>query len=161
MRAGLAPQSTARARISGRALTANGGSASRRADGSFPRWDERRAGLDQRRVASVRRAGFDDSSFSRVQVPSHLETAGLLAPQYVNVQYPWDGHEDPKAPAIPEHGHVAVYRREFDADGEVAQAVREGRPVTLTFQARPQPSTCGSTARCCYAEDSSRPASST
>ena len=39
-----------------------------------------------------------------------------------------------KAPAIPEHGHVAVYRREFDADGEVAQAVREGRPVTLTFQ---------------------------
>ena len=61
--------------------------------------------------------GFDDSSFSRVQVPSHLETAGLLAPQYVNVQYPWDGHEDPKAPAIPEHGHVAVYRREFDADG--------------------------------------------
>ena len=77
---------------------------------------------------------FDDSSFSRVQVPSHLETAGLLAPQYVNVQYPWDGHEDPKAPAIPEHGHVAVYRREFDADGEVAQAVREGRPVTLTFQ---------------------------
>ena len=78
--------------------------------------------------------GFDDSSFSRVQVPSHLETAGLLAPQYVNVQYPWDGHEDPKAPAIPEHGHVAVYRREFDADGEVAQAVREGRPVTLTFQ---------------------------
>ena len=77
---------------------------------------------------------FDDSSFSRVQVPSHLETAGLLAPQYVNVQYPWDGHEDPEAPAIPEHGHVAVYRREFDADGEVAQAVREGRPVTLTFQ---------------------------
>ena len=69
-----------------------------------------------------------------MQVPSHLETAGLLAPQYVNVQYPWDGHEDPKAPAIPEHGHVAVYRREFDADGEVAQAVREGRPVTLTFQ---------------------------
>ena len=77
---------------------------------------------------------FDDSSFSRVQVPSHLETAGLLAPQYVNVQYPWDGHEDPEAPAIPEHGHVAVYRREFDADGEVAQAVREGHPVTLTFQ---------------------------
>ena len=67
---------------------------------------------------------FDDSSFSRVQVPSHLETAGLLAPQYVNVQYPWDGHEDPEAPAIPEHGHVAVYRREFDADGEVAQAAR-------------------------------------
>ncbi len=34
-----------------------------------------------------------------------------VAPQYVNVQYPWDGHEDPKAPAIPEHGHVAVYAR--------------------------------------------------
>ena len=106
--------------------------------------------------------GFDDSSFSRVQVPSHLETAGLLAPQYVNVQYPWDGHEDPKAPAIPEHGHVAVYRREFDADGEVAQAVREGRPVTLTFQGAATAiyvwlngSFIG------YAEDSFTPASST
>ena len=135
MRAGLAPQSTARARISGRALTANGGSASRRRrravcpDGTSdgPDWISDVSPL-------FAAPGFDDSSFSRVQVPSHLETAGLLAPQYVNVQYPWDGHEDPKAPAIPEHGHVAVYRREFDADGEVAQAVREGRPVTLTFQ---------------------------
>ena len=66
--------------ISGRALTANGGSASRRADGPFPRWDERR-------VASVRRV--------RLRRFVVLPRAGALAsgdcgaacPQYVNVQY--------------------------------------------------------------------------
>lgn len=78
--------------------------------------------------------GFDDSSFTSVQVPSHWETTGLHAPQYVNVQYPWDGHEDPEAPGVPENNHVAVYRRRFHAEGAVAAAVREGRTVTLTFQ---------------------------
>ena len=38
---------------------------------------------------------FDDSSFERIQVPGHLQTAGLMNHKYVNVQYPWDGHENP------------------------------------------------------------------
>ncbi|TPF85377.1 beta-galactosidase [Bifidobacterium sp. UTCIF-37] len=77
--------------------------------------------------------GFDDSSFSRIQVPSHLEMAGLLPPRYVNVQYPWDGHEDLEAPAVPADNHVALYRRAFRPEGEVARAVADGRRVTLTF----------------------------
>ena len=53
----LAPQSTARARISGRAFDGEWRVRVETAPtGRFPRWDERRAGLDQRRVASVRRA---------------------------------------------------------------------------------------------------------
>ena len=75
----------------------------------------------------------DGSSWSRIQVPSHLETAGLLAPQYVNVQYPWDGHDNPQAPNIPDNNHVAIYRCDFEPDGQVAEAVRDGRGVTLTF----------------------------
>ncbi len=56
---------------------------------------------------------FDDSSFERIQVPGHLQTAGLMNHKYVNVQYPWDGHENPLEPNIPENNHVALYRRKF------------------------------------------------
>ncbi|NMM93318.1 glycoside hydrolase family 2 TIM barrel-domain containing protein [Bifidobacterium oedipodis] len=77
--------------------------------------------------------GRGNSSWARIAVPSHLETAGLLTPQYVNVQYPWDGHENPQAPNIPDNNHVAIYRRDFEPVGQIAEAVREGRGVTLTF----------------------------
>ena len=53
---------------------------------------------------------FDDSSFERIQVPGHLQTAGLMNHKYVNVQYPWDGHENPLEPNIPENNNVALYR---------------------------------------------------
>lgn len=76
---------------------------------------------------------IDDSAFARIEVPSHLEMAGLLRPKYVNVQYPWDGHEDLDAPAVPADNHVALYRRAFRPEGEVARAVADGRRVTLTF----------------------------
>ncbi|KAA8820184.1 glycoside hydrolase family 2 TIM barrel-domain containing protein [Bifidobacterium vespertilionis] len=72
-------------------------------------------------------------SFRHVEVPSCLETEGLLPPKYVNIQYPWDGHENPEAPDIPHTNHVAVYRRAFEPAGEVARAIGRGRNVTLTF----------------------------
>ena len=56
-------------------------------------------------------SGFDGPGFSSIAVPSNLQSTGLLTPQYVNIQYPWDGHEDPHAPDIPEANHVALYRR--------------------------------------------------
>ena len=62
-----------------------------------------------------------------------LEMAGLLTPKYVNQQYPWDGHADPKAPDIPDHGHVAVYRRNFAPSATIQAALRVGRRVTVTF----------------------------
>ncbi|MBT1166515.1 glycoside hydrolase family 2 TIM barrel-domain containing protein [Bifidobacterium simiarum] len=77
---------------------------------------------------------FDDSDFGPIDVPSNLETAGYLNPQYVNIQYPWDGHEDPVAPDVPKHNHVALYRRTFAPSPDVAKAVVDHRPVTLTFQ---------------------------
>lgn len=57
---------------------------------------------------------YDDTGFSRIAVPSTLETKGSLNHKYVNVQYPWDGHSDPKAPNIPTDSHVAIYRRTFE-----------------------------------------------
>ncbi|EJD64774.1 hypothetical protein HMPREF9156_00893 [Scardovia wiggsiae F0424] len=76
---------------------------------------------------------FDSSGFSSITVPSNLQSAGLLVPQYVNIQYPWDGHEDPQAPDIPEANHAALYRRTFTPKGAVASAVQDRRTVTLTF----------------------------
>ncbi|NEG96568.1 DUF4981 domain-containing protein [Bifidobacterium sp. SMB2] len=77
---------------------------------------------------------FNDEAFGAIAVPGHLETAGYLPPKYVNIQYPWDGHENPTAPAVPEHNHVALYRREFMTGPETAAAIRGHRTVTLTFQ---------------------------
>ena len=39
---------------------------------------------------------FDDSAFGRIDVPSHLQNAGYMNHKYVNIQYPWDGHENPQ-----------------------------------------------------------------
>ncbi|MBT1180545.1 DUF4981 domain-containing protein [Bifidobacterium sp. CP2] len=103
--------------------------------------------LEQAVAASVEDAPADgdaDDAFAAIPVPSTLETQGLLKPQYVNVQYPWDGHEGPLTPYdsadagatrvdIPRGGHVAVYRRVFAAGAQVAAALREARRVTLTF----------------------------
>ncbi|WP_240541336.1 glycoside hydrolase family 2 TIM barrel-domain containing protein [Bifidobacterium santillanense] len=71
--------------------------------------------------------------FETIDVPSTLETRGFLPHKYVNQQYPWSGHEAPVAPAIPEHNHVALYRREFTADPKTAAALAAGHTVTLTF----------------------------
>ncbi|KFI52155.1 glycoside hydrolase family 2 TIM barrel-domain containing protein [Bifidobacterium callitrichos] len=78
-------------------------------------------------------AAFVDAGFQPIDVPSTLETRGFLNHKYVNQQYPWSGHEAPPAPAIPEHNHVALYRREFTASPKVAAALAAGQTVTLTF----------------------------
>ncbi|MEE1296175.1 MAG: glycoside hydrolase family 2 TIM barrel-domain containing protein, partial [Bifidobacterium sp.] len=80
--------------------------------------------------------GFDDEAFAPVAVPGNLETQGFMDPQYVNIQYPWDGHEDVVAPGIPEANHVALYRTAFTPSARVAAAMAhrgDGERVTLTF----------------------------
>ncbi|RSX58160.1 glycoside hydrolase family 2 TIM barrel-domain containing protein [Bifidobacterium samirii] len=94
--------------------------------------DGGKAGSDTVAPAFVE-AGFDDSGFSSIPVPSTWETAGLLRPQYVNIQYPWDGHEAVEQPGVPELNHVGVYRRRFAPSAETRRAIDEGRRVTLTF----------------------------
>ncbi len=105
---------------------------------------------------------FDDSSFERIQVPGHLQTAGLMNHKYVNVQYPWDGHENPLEPNIPENNHVALYRRKFTVSAPVANASRPADRCRSCSTAWPRRSTCGSTARSsAMARTASRPMSST
>ena len=44
----------------------------------------------------------DCHAWADIRVPGHLEMQGYGAPAYVNVQYPWDGHEDLLPGEIPE-----------------------------------------------------------
>ena len=76
---------------------------------------------------------FDDSAFFRVQVPGHLQMAGLLKNKYVNTQYPWDGHENPLEPNVPENNHVALYRRKFVVSKRLADTKESGGSVSIVF----------------------------
>ena len=76
---------------------------------------------------------FDDSSFYRAQVPGHLQMAGLLKNKYVNIQYPWDGHENPLEPNVPENNHVALYRRKFVVSKRLADTKESGGSVSIVF----------------------------
>ena len=89
---------------------------------------------------------FEDGDFGAIEVPGHLQMAGYLKNKYVNIQYPWDGHEDPQAPNIPENNHVAIYRRRFALDSLRARwktTARSASPSTVP----PPRSTYGLTAR--------------
>ena len=76
---------------------------------------------------------FDDSAFERIQFPGHLQTAGLMNHKYVNIQYPWDGHENPLEPNVPESNHVALYRRKFTVSDRLAGAKAAGGTVSIVF----------------------------
>lgn len=73
---------------------------------------------------------YDVSGWAPIAVPGHLQMQGFGAHQYVNTQYPWDGHADIRPPAIPEANLVGCYVRDFTPgallDGTGADLVFEG-----------------------------------
>ncbi len=57
---------------------------------------------------------YDTSSWDRIRVPAHIQMEGYDKPQYVNVQYPWDGREMLTPPEIPQSFNpVADYVKLF------------------------------------------------
>ncbi|MCL1950808.1 MAG: DUF4981 domain-containing protein [Turicibacter sp.] len=66
------------------------------------------------RPAGFDAVGFDSSDFTEIKVPGHLQLQGFGKPQYVNTQYPWDGHENLIPPQIPKTKNpTASYVKEF------------------------------------------------
>lgn len=58
--------------------------------------------------------GVDCHGWADIRVPAHMQLEGYGLPQYVNVQYPWDGHEDVDPPMIPVKDHpVGNYVKYF------------------------------------------------
>ncbi|MBQ7785179.1 MAG: DUF4981 domain-containing protein [Clostridia bacterium] len=59
-------------------------------------------------------AGYDCRSWADIPVPAHIQLEGYGAPQYTNVQYPWDGLEQLEVGEIPEeYNPVASYVKYF------------------------------------------------
>lgn len=57
---------------------------------------------------------FDCKSWEDIRVPAHIQMEGYDIPQYVNIQYPWDGREDVWRDAVPsEFNPVASYVKYF------------------------------------------------
>ena len=73
---------------------------------------------------------FDCKSWADIRVPAHIQMEGYDAPQYANVQYPWDGREEIEAGQIPEHFNpVASYVKYFEVPKHM-----EGMPLYISFQ---------------------------
>ena len=64
-------------------------------------------------------SGFEQPDYNcrrweSIPVPAHIQMEGYGAPQYVNVQYPWDGLQDIEVGEIPQDFNpVASYCRYF------------------------------------------------
>lgn len=57
---------------------------------------------------------FDCKCWEDIRVPAHIQMEGYDIPQYVNIQYPWDGKEDVWRDAVPsEFNPVASYVKYF------------------------------------------------
>jgi len=68
-------------------------------------------------VPGFEQPGFDASGWDEIPVPGHIQLHGYDVPQYVNVQYPWDGREALEPGEAPRRFNpVASYRRTFTLD---------------------------------------------
>ena len=79
--------------------------------------------------------GFEEEAYSckdweDIYVPAHIQMEGYDAPQYANVQYPWEGHEELHPGQIPERFNpVASYVKYF----HVPESMK-GKRVFVSFQ---------------------------
>ena len=72
----------------------------------------------------------DCRGWADIRVPAHIQMEGYDAPQYANVQYPWDGREEALPGQIPQRFNpVASYVKYF----EVPEEWKE-EPVYISFQ---------------------------
>ncbi len=69
--------------------------------------------------------GWDD-----IHVPAHIQMEGYDKPQYANIQYPWEGHEEIHPGEVPEQFNpVASYVKYIHLPKEL-----EGKRVFISFQ---------------------------
>ncbi len=73
---------------------------------------------------------YNCKSWADITVPAHIQMEGYDIPQYVNVQYPWDGREQIEPGEIPEQFNpVAQYVKYFTVPDNM-----KGQPVYISFQ---------------------------
>lgn len=68
--------------------------------------------------------------WAQIRVPAHIQMEGYGIPQYVNVQYPWDGWQELKDGELPEDFNpVASYVKYFELPADW-----KGERVCISFQ---------------------------
>lgn len=65
------------------------------------RWKFAYAQTPDARPVGFAATEYDCASWGEIDVPAHIQLKGYATPQYVNTQYPWDGHEALRPPEIP------------------------------------------------------------
>ena len=79
-------------------------------------------------------ADYDCRAWDDISVPGHIEMQGYGIPQYVNVQYPWDGLEDIEPGDIPtEFNPVATYVKYFTLE-ETGLLLDASEKIYISFQ---------------------------
>ena len=82
------------------------------------------------RPADFYKTDFDVTSFDDIIVPGHIQLQGYDKPQYVNTQYPWEGHKQLVPPQIPKKRNpVGSYVKFFDVDKKLL-----GKETFISFQ---------------------------
>ena len=73
---------------------------------------------------------MDCHNWDDIRVPAHIQMEGYDIPQYVNVQYPWDGHAEIKPGQIPEDFNpVGSYVKYFFVPERM-----QGEKIFISFQ---------------------------
>ncbi len=73
---------------------------------------------------------YDCGNWADIPVPAHIQMEGYGAPQYANVQYPWDGMQQAEVGEIPQDFNpVASYCKRFTLPERFA-----GKRVFVSFQ---------------------------
>lgn len=73
---------------------------------------------------------YDCRDWDDIHVPAHIQMEGYDVPQYANVQYPWEGHDDITPGEIPEHFNpVASYVKYFTVPENM-----KGERLFISFQ---------------------------
>ncbi|MGN0142807.1 MAG: glycoside hydrolase family 2 TIM barrel-domain containing protein [Roseburia sp.] len=73
---------------------------------------------------------YDCRGWDEIRVPAHIQLEGYDRPQYVNIQYPWDGREEIWTDDIPrEYNPVADYVKYFTVPEPM-----QGERIFISFQ---------------------------
>ncbi len=81
-------------------------------------------------VKGFEAADYDCRPWADIKVPAHIQMEGYDAPQYANVQYPWDGREQIEPGEIPVYFNpVASYVKYFTVPERM-----QGQPLYISFQ---------------------------
>jgi len=81
-------------------------------------------------IRGFEKKDFDVDGWDIITVPGHIQMQGYGVPQYVNIEYPWDGSEEIEPGEIPtKHNPVGQYVKKFT----LPDFMKNG-PVYISFQ---------------------------